>query len=141
MIAELVLIDTGPIVAVLMPEDTQHLSCVDVVRQIAPPLYTSWAVVTEAAWLLRRKPGGLAALMRILNDDTIRCLDLDSDAPQKIAEIAEEYSDLSPQLADLTLVYLASQLGTRTIFTLDRRDFTVYRDRTGASFELYPANR
>jgi len=76
----------------------------------------------------------------MLTDDTVRCLDLDSDAPQRIAELAEQYADLSPQLADLTRLYLAGQLGTRTILTLDRRDFAVYRDETGAPFELQPPN-
>lgn len=140
MIAESVLVDTGPLVALLMPEDVHHLACAEAVRQIVPPLFTSWPVITEAAWLLRRQHGGLAGLLKMLTDDAVRCLDLGSDAPQRITELAEQYADLSPQLADLSLLYLASQLGTRTILTLDRRDFAVYRDETGAPFELQPPN-
>jgi len=140
MAGDSVLVDTGPLVALLIPEDTHHVACSQAARQIASPLLTSWPVITEAAWLLRRKHGGLSSLLQMLTDDTVRCLDLDSEAPQWMAELAEKYADLSPQLADLSLLYLAVQQGTRTILTLDRRDFAVYRDQTGTPFELLPAN-
>jgi len=37
------------------------------------------------------------------------------------------YADLPMDLADATLVVLAERLRTPWIFTLDRRDFSVYR--------------
>lgn len=138
MITEPVLIDTGPLVALLVPEDLHHDSCAAVIREIAPPLLTSWVVIAEAAWLLRRKHDGLASVLQILVDDVVRCLDLGVEAAEWIAARAEEYADLSPQLADLSLLYLAEQQGTRSILTLDRRDFAVYRDLGGRPFDLLP---
>jgi predicted nucleic acid-binding protein len=38
-----------------------------------------------------------------------------------------KYEDLPMDFADATLVVLAETLGTTSIFTLDRRDFGVYR--------------
>ena len=38
-----------------------------------------------------------------------------------------KYADLPMDFADATLVVLAELLGTTTVFTLDRRDFGIYR--------------
>jgi len=63
---------------------------------------------------------------------------LDANAGPAIAELAFSYADLRPDLADLTLDYVAGRDGFQTVFTLDRRDFTVYRDRRGQAFKLIP---
>lgn len=104
MIAERVLVDTGPLVALLVSDDLQHQKCADCVRQIRCPMLTSWAVITEAAWLLRWKKDGLSMLLKLLIDRTVVCANLEADATSWIAERAAKYSDLSPQLADLTLL-------------------------------------
>ncbi len=39
----------------------------------------------------------------------------------------EKYRDLPMDFADATLVALGERLHTNLVFTLDRRDFTVYR--------------
>ncbi len=53
-------------------------------------------------------------------------------------DFVRKYGDLRPQLADASLVYLADALDTDVIFTLDRRDFTVFRNRHGKPFRLFP---
>jgi hypothetical protein len=45
---------------------------------------------------------------------------------------------IRPQLADAALVYLAGREGIDTIFTLDRRDFSIYRATRGRSFRIIP---
>jgi predicted nucleic acid-binding protein len=57
-----VIVDTGPLVAILCRDDQHHRACQVVAKQIAPPLITTWLVVTEAAWLLRRVSGGVERL-------------------------------------------------------------------------------
>jgi uncharacterized protein len=46
-------------------------------------------------------------------------------------ELMERYADQSMDLADASLVVAAERLGTRKVFTIDRRDFTVYRVKRG----------
>jgi len=56
----------------------------------------------------------------------------------RIAEILEQYESLRPQFADAALVYLANREDIDTIFTLDRRDFSVYRTARKKPFQLIP---
>jgi len=53
---------------------------------------------------------------------------------------AAKYESLRPQLADISLVYLAGRECVEQIFTLDRRDFSVYRSLAGMPFELLPTS-
>ena len=138
MITQPVLLDTGPLVAILSREDRYHQLCVQQARELRGPLYTTWPVVTEAAWLLRDTTRGLDSLLEMVSTTTVRCFHLDRLACGWIRKQAEKYEDLQPQLADLSLLHLAHQRKLRHIFTLDRRDFSVYRTANGQPFTLLP---
>jgi predicted nucleic acid-binding protein len=139
VISRPVLLDTGPLVALLNPHDQHHEACSEQARRITGAVFTSWAVVTEAAWLLRGLPNGLARLMQAIDEHKIGCLHLDIQSHHWLAKMATQYSSLVPQLADLSLLYLAEQHGIDHIFTLDRRDFSVFRKTSGELLELLPA--
>jgi hypothetical protein len=48
------------------------------------------------------------------------------------------YRKMGAQIADGALVYLAEREGIDTVFTLDRRDFLVYRLGNGRSLRILP---
>jgi uncharacterized protein len=50
----------------------------------------------------------------------------------------KKYASLQPQFTDAMLVYLANRENIETIFTLDRRDFSVYRSARKKPFRLLP---
>ena len=133
-----VLADTGPFVAMLSRTDEHHSACTDAARQIKPPLLTSWPVITEAAWLLRTRPSAVDRLLGLVQEGAVSVLDLDRAAAPGLRSVLKRYHSLRPQLADATLVYLAEREGIETIFTLDRRDFSVYRTTRGRRFRLVP---
>jgi len=55
-----------------------------------------------------------------------------------IASLMKTYESIRPQLADASLVYLAGREQIETIFTLDRRDFSLYRTGGKRSFPILP---
>ena len=133
-----VLVDTGPLVAIVSRRDNHHQVCVEQLRSLAPPLFTSWPVITEAAWLLRHDPSGIQRLLSSADVGFMQILALAGDASAWLAKFLRRYQKLGAQVADGSLVYLAEREGIDTIFTLDRRDFSIYRFRRNRSFFLLP---
>jgi len=136
MTDRVVLVDTGPLVALLNGHDSRHQEANHLAASLPKPLITTWLVLAEAAWLLRRMPAGIPILLSLLDEGIIACVDLPSDAARSISQIALKYADLSPQLADLSLLYLADSLALTELFTFDRRDFLVYRLASGKPLVL-----
>jgi predicted nucleic acid-binding protein len=133
-----VLVDTGPLVAILRAEDQYHDLCVRTLTQIRDPLLSCWPVITEAAWLLRRHPRAVEKLLLGSAGSFLELAHPSGAEAVPIAEILNRYAGLRPQLADATLVYLAERENVHTIFTLDRRDFSVYRTARKRAFRLIP---
>jgi predicted nucleic acid-binding protein len=132
------LVDTGPLVAILSPKDHFHKACTETLKDLAPPLYTCWPVLTEAAWLLRLDPGAVEKLLKSADFGLYRILHLDEKDGVEIAAILKTYRRLKPQLADAALVHLARRESIETVFTVDRRDFRVYRPAPNRTFRIVP---
>lgn len=133
-----VLTDTGPLVAILSATDQYHEVCLQTVQNLRGPLLTCWPVITEAAWLLRSSPGAFERVLRGISDGTVEILPFAGKEAAGVAEIMKKYGSLRPQFADAVLVYLAARENIKTIFTLDRRDFSVYRTGRKATFRIVP---
>ena len=133
-----VLVDTGPLVAILSRADQYHEICVETLRHLPGPLFSCWPVITEAAWLLRAYPTAVQRLLRSADSGFLELLPLAGEEGKALAEVMKTYADIRPQLADAALVYLADREGIDTIFTLDRRDFSVYRTGGKRPFRIVP---
>jgi predicted nucleic acid-binding protein len=133
-----VLVDTGPLVAILSRNDQFHEPCTQALKDFAPPLYTCWPVLTEAAWLLRFDPSAVEKLLRAGASGLYRILPLGEEDGVSIAAILKQYRRLKPQLADAALVHLARRESIETVFTIDQRDFRVYRPAAHRTFRIVP---
>lgn len=133
-----VLVDTGPIVAILSKSDEHHESCVEQLQRIRGPLLTCWPVITEAAWLLRAYPLAIATLLSSFNGRPFELVPLNETDLSGIAAILARYKGLGIQLADASLAHLADREGIELVFTLDRRDFSVLRLAGGRKLRLIP---
>jgi predicted nucleic acid-binding protein len=133
-----VLVDAGPMVAILSRRDQYHRICVEALREMPGPLFTCWPVMTEAAWLLRRDWNAVQKLLNSMDTGFVALLTLGTNDAKPIASIMKKYRDIRIQLADAALVHLAARDGLDTIFTLDQRDFSVYRLPRGRTLRLLP---
>jgi len=133
-----VLVDTGPLVAIAEPRDQYHDLCVQTLKKLPGPMFSCWPVITEAAWLLRYDARAVRQLLDSLASGLVEILSLQSTEASQVAKVMERYRSLRPQLADAALVFLAARDGLDTVFTLDRRDFSIYRSAKNRPFHIIP---
>jgi uncharacterized protein len=133
-----VLVDAGPLIALLDRSDPHHEACVGTLRSLNEPLVSAWPVVTEAMYLLGFSWQAQDGLWELLASGAITLAPLDhSDAP-RMRELMAKYQDLPMDLADAALVRIAERERLRRIFTFDRRHFGVYRPARLGRFQLLP---
>lgn len=132
-----VLLDTGPLVAVLDRDDPAHTSCREVLERLDSPLVTTEAVLTEALHLLGSIQAQDLALEFILRG-AATLVPTDRPALMAARALMKKYADTPMDYADATLVHLGQELGSNIVFTLDRRGFRTYRLPGRRSFEILP---
>ena len=123
----MILVDAGPLVALVDADDQHHEQCVAALKRLHEPLATVWPAVTEAMYLLNDLPAAQEALWEMLLRKAVDLLPLDLVDLPRIRELMREYSDRPMDLADASLIRAAEREGIRKIFTVDKRDFVVYR--------------
>jgi predicted nucleic acid-binding protein len=116
-------------VALIHADDRHHASCRGALEQIRDSLATVWPVITEAMYLLDFSRQAQDALWRLVERDAVKILSLDAGDVPRMRELMRKYRDLPMDLADAALVRAAERERISRIFTIDRRDFEVYRPR------------
>jgi predicted nucleic acid-binding protein len=134
----MILVDAGPLVALVDAGDQHHSKCVSALKALREPLATVWPPLTEAMYLLADLPAAQEALWEMLERGAIHLLPLDSADAPRIRELMRKYSDRPMDLADAAVLRVAEREGVRKIFTVDRRDFAVYRLHGRTRLTLIP---
>ena len=122
-----VLVDAGPLVAIIDQADSAHEACVAALKTLRGSLVTVGPAFTEAMYLLRGSWRAQKALWSRLETGALAIAPLDhTDAP-RMRELMEKYRDQPMDLADAALVRVAERESLVRVFTLDRVHFAVYR--------------
>ena len=132
------LVDAGPLVAILHRDDRRHRDCVQALKTLPPALGTTWPVVTEAMYLLGFSTEAQDELWNLIESGRLHLLGLDASDASRMRALMRKYRDLPMDLADASLVAVAERDGVNKVFTLDRRDFSVYRLARGGRFSVIP---
>ena len=133
-----VLVDTGPLVAIFSQRDNAHESCITTLEQLSPPLITTWPVLTETAHFIRSYPGAVLNLLNSTLNGLFDVKELGPAATSWMLNYLKKYQDRKVSLADASLVYLAELNDLDTVFTLDRKDFLIYRTLTNRRLQIVP---
>jgi hypothetical protein len=126
-----ILVDTGPFVALFDPRDSSHRRCRDVLKTIREPLVSTVPVLTEAFHVLSAASVGADRLRDFISGGGVTVWFFDATSLLRAFELMEQYADHPMDLADASVIAAAEALATTKIFTIDRRDFQTYRIRRG----------
>lgn len=121
-----IILDTGPLVAFLNRRDRYHRWSILQWGQIAPPLLTCEAVLSESCFLLRAVEGGQVAVLELLKRGILNVALRIDDSTKQITRLLRKYSDVPMSLADACLVRISELCSESPILTLDN-DFKIYR--------------
>ena len=132
-----VLLDTGPLIAVLDARDQWHVRCAQAFPELVHRCVTTEGVVAEACHLALR--GGRAwAPLEFLLAARIPILGVETGGHRRALVLMERFGELPMDYADASLVAASEALDISTVFTLDRRGFATYPRVRGARFTLVP---
>ena len=121
-----VLVDTGPLVALLNRRDRHHAWVREILDTLEPPVFTCEAVVSEACFLLSRIAGGQDAVLELLSGHVI---DIDFQMANELVAVRSlmrRFASVPMALADACLVRMSELDTSSVILTLDG-DFRIYR--------------
>lgn len=136
----MILLDTGPIVALFDASDNYHGICVKELQKINEPLLSSWPVLTEAFYILGFSWKAQNNLWEFISRGGLAVSSFESKHYNRCRELMEKYRDLPMDLADASLVVIGEDKNIHEIFTLDHKDFNIYRIRKGKKFKLIPSH-
>lgn len=129
-----ILLDTGPLVALLNRRDAFHAWSVARAGSLAPPFLTCEAILAEAHFLLRGTKQGRQRLIELLDSGKIELTGLVAENLGRVGDLMNAYANVPMDFADACLVCLSEQTGG-TVFTLDS-DFRIYRKNQEEPVEL-----
>ena len=130
-----VIADTGILVALIDRRDRYHVWVTEQLTQIAPPLLTCEAVISETWFLLQRVKNGRETLLQLLEQrQVVIQFDLDAELTTVVA-LLTCYQSVPVSLADAELVRMAELYSNSFVFTLDS-DFQIYRKNRNLTIPL-----
>lgn len=120
------IVDTGPIVALLNANDAHHRWTRDILDRVEPPMVTCEAVISEACFLLHRINNGQGAVLDLVAREVITISFSLGAEFAAVRKLMARYSSVPMSVADACLVRMSELDEKATVLTLDS-DFGIYR--------------
>lgn len=121
-----IIVDTGPLVAVINADDEHHAWAREVFRQLVPPVFTCEAVLSEAQFLLHERSGNPLLVLEWVRDGVINLAFAAEDEMERLIELQRSYRNLPMDFADACLVRMTETHERATVLTTDSH-FRLYR--------------
>jgi uncharacterized protein len=134
------LVDAGAMIALFDLADEFYERYTGVFKELLSrrvQLVTTWPCVTEASYSLA--PKNHLALLEWLQGGAILVQNFSAVDLRPMASWMEQYTERSKTImdfADATLYWLAIELKTNLVLSVDHRDFSRYRLPDGRAFEI-----
>lgn len=135
-------LDTGPIVALLDASDPEHERCVRMIADLPrEDLVVPAPVLVEVDHWLWKLYGGepWEAFVADVAEGAYRLHHPDEDDLIRAAELERTYAEFDLGFVDAAVVVTCERLGETKVATLDRRHFSVVRPRHCDALTILPA--
>ena len=124
--AESTLVDTGPLVALLIARDTHHAWARRTWAELEAPLLTCEPVLSEAQFLVARFGGQPRAVLEFVQRGALEIVFEVREEVPRLLELQQAYRSSPMSLADACLVRMAELCQRCRILTTDSH-FRIYR--------------
>ena len=123
---KLILIDTGPLIALFDKDDKYHKSIKDFIKKDRFKFVSTTAVITEVTHMLDFNINAQIGFLEWIIREGLVLHEIRPKEIIRVIELCKKYQDRPMDFADATLVVTAEQTGLREIISIDS-DFDVYR--------------
>lgn len=130
-----VLVDTGPIVALIDRRDSYHNWAASILDSLDNPMVANTAVVVEVLFILKRLKIDAYRFFGFVEENIIKIVNPYPEKSVYIHSLHSKYKDMPASFADICLVSMFEDDCTQQIFTIDS-DFLIYRDSKGNPLNL-----
>ena len=137
----MIIVDTGPLVALLDSDDRHHHRCRTWLSNNTEPLAVPVPVITETCYFIERDSGpDLEAdfLDTFNSGGAFEMIDLHPHDWLRARDLIRTYADLPLGVVDASVIAVAERLGATQIATLDVRHFTIVRPIHHPNFQILP---
>ena len=134
------ILDTGPVFALLDQRDSDHDACLELIETIREPLVIPAPVLPEVDYLVRTRlhPGVALAFLNDLVDGIYFVEDLKEVDYLRALDLCERYLDANIGFVDAAVLAIVERLNEPKLATLDRRNFLMLRPRHVDALRLLP---
>lgn len=138
-LASTAIVDSSVLYAAADQAELDHARCADLLETTSLTLAFPTLVIAEVAYLVGSRIGAAAERQFV---EHLSQLEIEPPSPSdwlRIPELLRRYADLPLGTTDASVVAVAERLGSNTIYTLDRKHFSVVKPKHTDAFELLPA--
>ena len=126
MLANSVLIDAGPLIALFNTREKHYAEIRAFLKANTYRLVSTLAVYAEVSHMLAIHRGAQHDFYEWVIYKGVIISDINQHDMPRLLELTDKYADLPMDFADATLVITAEKTGIREIISLDK-DFDIYR--------------
>lgn len=134
-VARNVVVDTGPIVALLHRDDARHAWAAAEIGRLPPPLLTCEPALGEAAHLIARAGGDPGTVVALVTKGVLQVGIVVQEQANQLQALMRRYRTAPMSLADACLVRMTELLDDSIVMTFDS-GFHVYRRHRRAVIPL-----
>lgn len=135
-----VLVDSSFLIALFDTNSKQYAQAQFLFRRVDRKLWVPQVALTEVAYMLEQRLGNkiVESFLFIVSSGRINLVSVVPSDIQRVHEIRIKYTSSRFDFVDCCIMALAERLDIQTIYTLDKRDFTIYDPPHCEVFEILP---